>query len=233
MTSFLPAPVPVQFPSHVFSVSSVPLEFVFLIQRRPQVVVPYYSAFASAVAVNLLTGSATNVNLGLAGSVSNIQNVHGGNAGNTLTGDAQGNILIGGLGGGAITGGTGRSLLIADKGSAHITGGSSTGGDILIGDYTTYDTMTTAHELALASILAEWQSADSYATRFHDINTGTGGGLNGANKLNWGTTVKDDATPDAAFTLTAAPSASALDWFFLDSNDTKVNFETGEHVNNT
>ena len=129
-------------------------------------------------------------------------------------------------------GGSGMSILIADKGPSTITGGSS-GGDILIGDYTTYDAMTTANELALMSILAEWQSADSYAVRFHDINTGTGGGLNGTAKLNWGTTVKDDGAPDAPVTLTAAPSALALDWFFLDTNDTKVNYEAGEHVNNT
>jgi hypothetical protein len=196
-----------------------------------------YSGFASAVAVNLATGSATNVNLGLAGSIHNIQNVHGGNAGNTLTGDAQGNILIGGLGGGAITGGTGASILIADKGSASITGGSSAGGDILIGDYTTFDTMTSAHEAALASILAEWQSADSYTDRFNDINKGTtyvgGSHLNGNNVLKWGTTVKDNGLPDAAATVTAAVSGSALDWFFVDTNDLKVNFEPGEHVNNT
>jgi acrosin len=185
-----------------------------------------YSSVTYAVTVNLATGAASST-----GGVSNIQNVHGGNHGNTLTGSSQGNILIGGLGAGTITGGSGRSILIADKGSAHIFGGS--GGDILIGDFTTFDTMTTTHELALMSILDEWQSSDSYATRFHDINTGTGGGLNGKNKLNWGTTVKDGAAPDAALKLTAAASSQALDWFFLDSNDTKVNYETGEHVNNT
>jgi hypothetical protein len=191
-----------------------------------------YSSFTTPVTVNLATGSATNVNGGAAGAVTNIQNVHGGNHGNTLTGNGQGNILIGGSGSNTITGGSGMSILIADKGPSTITGGSS-GGDILIGDYTTYDAMTTANELALMSILAEWQSADSYAVRFHDINTGTGGGLNGTAKLNWGTTVKDDGTPDAPVTLTAAPSAQALDWFFLDTNDTKVNYEAGEHVNNT
>jgi hypothetical protein len=186
-----------------------------------------YSAVLYAVAVNLAAGTATNT-----GGVSNIQNVHGGNHGNTLTGDAQGNILIGGSGTNTITGGSGMSLLIADKGTSTIKGGS-TNGDILIGDYTTYDGMTTTHETALMSILAEWQSADSYATRFHDISTGTGGGLNGSNKLNWGTTVKDaPSTNDPAYTLTAA-SASGLDWFFLDSNDTKDNFTGGDHVNNT
>ena len=120
--------------------------------------------------VNLQTGAATAVAHGL----SNIQNVHGSNGGSTLTGDSQGNILIGGTGNDAITGGTGVSILIGDQGGDHITGGS--GGDILIGDATSYDAMTTANESALMSILAEWQSADSYANRFSDINTGTGSG---------------------------------------------------------
>jgi hypothetical protein len=194
-----------------------------------------YSGFATAVAVNLAAGSATNVNSLAPGSISNIQNVHGGNAGNSLTGDAQGNILIGGLGGGAITGGTGRSILIADKGSASVTGGSSAG-DILIGDYTTFDTMTSANEAALASILAEWQSGDTLADRFGDINKGTayvgGSHLNGSNILKWGTTVKDNGLPDAPVAVTAA-SASGVDWFFVDSNDIAVNFVGGDHRDNT
>ncbi|HZU37018.1 MAG TPA: hypothetical protein VFA18_13950, partial [Gemmataceae bacterium] len=183
-----------------------------------------YSALGTAVTVNLQTGVATRVG----GTVSNIQNVHGSNHGSTLTGNSQGNILIGGTGSDTITGGPGVSLLIGDKGADHVTGGS--GGDILIGDYTTYDSMSTAHQDALMAILAEWQSADSYATRFHDINTGTGGGLNGKAKLNFGTTVLDDGVAD---TLTAAASTQALDWFFQGAGDSLLNKETGEHVNNT
>jgi hypothetical protein len=99
---------------------------------------------------------------GAAGSLKNIQDVHGGSGSNNLTGDAQGNILIGGQG--SITGGTGRSLLIGHSGSNTITGGSggsANGGDILIPGATIYDTDTNANLLALMSILAEWQSADS------------------------------------------------------------------------
>lgn len=183
-----------------------------------------YSALSTAVTVNLQTGAAT----GALGGVKNIQNVHGSNGGSTLTGDAQGNILIGGTGNDTINGGTGASLLIGDKGADTVRGGS--GGDILIGDYTTFDAMTFANQLALMSILAEWQSSDSYATRFADIDTGTGGGLNGTNKLNFGTTVKDDGTAD---TLIAALSSQALDWFFQGAGDTTANFESGEHINNS
>ena len=183
-----------------------------------------YSALTTPVSVNLQTGKAT----GVAGGVTNIQDVHGGSGTNTLTGDSQGNILIGGAGANVITGGTGASILIGDTGSSKITGGS--GNDILIGAATIYDVMNAKDETALMGLLAEWQSADSYATRFHDINTGTGGGLNGTAELNFGISVLNDAT---GATLTAAASAKALNWFFQTSGDTLVNFQNGEHVNNT
>jgi CSLREA domain-containing protein len=179
-----------------------------------------YSGLAAAVTVNLQTGSATKA----AGKVANIQDVHGGNGGNTLTGNSQGNILIGGTGSDTILGGSGFSILIGDKGADSVQGGS--GGDILIGDYTTYDAMTAANEKALMAILAEWQAADSYTTRVSAIKNG--GGLNGSSKLVFGTTVKDDAAAD---TQTAAVSALALDWFFQGSGDTLTNYQTGEQIN--
>jgi hypothetical protein len=180
-----------------------------------------YSALTTPVTVNLQTGKAT----GVAGAVANIQNVHGGNGGNTLTGDAQGNILIGGAGNNVITGGTGASILIGDAGAGTITGGS--GGDILIGGSTVYDPMNVPDEAALMNILAEWQSSDSYATRFSDINTGTGGGLNGTARLN-GTTVLKNNKVDV---LTAA-ALPGLDWFFQGPGDILHHVEPGEHVSN-
>jgi hypothetical protein len=195
-----------------------------------------YSSFSGPVTVNLATGAATSVNGGAAGGIIGIQDVHGGNGGNTLTGNSQGNILIGGTGTNTITGGSGRSLLIADRGVSNITGGSggsANGGDILIAGYTSYDTVSAANQAALMSILAEWQSSDSYATRFSDINTGTGGGLNGSSKLNYGTTVIDNGKVN---TLTAQPGTAIVDWFFgnfASGHTTINNFETGEHQNNT
>jgi hypothetical protein len=183
-----------------------------------------YSSVTYAVTVNLATGAASHT-----GGVSSIQDVHGGNHGNNLTGSAQGNILIGGAGSNTIQGGSGMSLLIGDKGPSTVNGGS-TGGDILIADSTTYDTMSSAHEAALMAILAEWQSADGYATRFSKINTGSG--MPGGAELNWGTTVLDGASPDAV-KMEAAASASGVDWFFADTNDTTTNFTGGDHLNNT
>jgi hypothetical protein len=190
-----------------------------------------YSGLSTAVTVNLATGSATGVNGGAAGSVTNIQNVHGGSWNNTLTGNAQGNILIGGGSGTqTITGGTGRSLLIGGGAVAAITGGSgasATGGDILIGGTTSYDSDTTVNLEALMAVFAEWQSADSYATRFSKINTGA---IPGGSKLNYGTTVLGGNSK-----LTGATGAStpAVDWFFAGASDKIFGQEVGEHLNNT
>jgi hypothetical protein len=185
-----------------------------------------YSALTTAVTVNLATGSATNVNGGAAGSATRVQNVHAGNGGSTLTGNAKGNILVGGAGVDTIIGGTGRSLLIGDGGADHITGGSTSGGDILIGGTTSYDSATSANFTALMAIFAEWQSAASYNTRFAAINNGT---IPGGYELNYGTTVHDDG---AANVLTGAASTLALDWFFAGSQDLLFDRVSGEHVNN-
>jgi hypothetical protein len=178
-----------------------------------------YTAFPLSVLVNLATGKAT----GVTGTVSNIQNVFGGNHGATLIGDAQGNILIGGAEADTILGGTGASLLIGGAGNDTVTGGS--GGDILIGGFTVYDQ---AHnEVALMSILAEWQSGKSYAIRVYDLKFG--GGLNGSNVLRLGTTVIDDGGTDSLTGGSHIPGA--LDWFFAGAHDTIHNFESGEQIN--
>ena len=53
-----------------------------------------YAAYTTPVTVNLAAGTAT----GVGGGIVNIRNVRGGQGGNTLTGNSQGNILIGGAG---------------------------------------------------------------------------------------------------------------------------------------
>ena len=95
--------------------------------------------------------------------------------------------------------GSGRNLLIGGLGADTLHAGSA--GDILIGGYTAYDSNVTA----LASIMAEWDSADSYTTRVNKLTNG--GGLNGSYVLN-STTVHDDNTTDVLY------GGSGLDWFF-------------------
>lgn len=178
-----------------------------------------YTLYPLAVTVNLATGKAT----GVTGTASNIQDVFGGNHGDTLIGDAQGNILIGGAGTDTILGGIGLSLLIGGGGNDTVTGGS--GGDILIGGFTTYD--HTHNEDALMAILAEWQSGKSYVLRVDDLKFG--GGLNGSNTLVLGKTVIDDGGSDSLTGGSHIPLA--LDWFFAGVHDTIHNYESGEQIN--
>jgi len=175
------------------------------------------------VAVNLASGTAP---LTVVGGLTNIQDVRGGQGGNTLTGDAQGNILIGGAGPNTITGGTGRSILIGGKGKDTVTGKS--GNDILIAGYTDYDSSTLAHDQALESILAEWQSGDLYKTRISKIKSGVGPG--NADKLVWGVTVHDNSTANAN-KLTGGGGASGQNWFFANVSHTTTNKTGSEQLN--
>jgi hypothetical protein len=80
-------------------------------------------------------------------------------------------VAVGGTGGVTLEGGSGRSILIAGAGGGHLIGGSED--NILIGGYTAYDN----NLAALQAILAEWNSADSFAARVTALsgyfNTGT------------------------------------------------------------
>ena len=196
---------------------------------------------SSTVTVNLATGSATNVNSAAAGAVTGIQNVIGSSSGtNVLTGDSQGNILIGGSGLNTLTGGSGNSLLIGGSGHGSITGGS--GSDILIAGTTTYVPTTASGRTSLMVILAELQSADTFAQKVYDLihgtdagdPNGTGSDLNGTNKLTWGGTVNHSG---GAFTLSGDTSAeTTADWFFSNASSTISDFNDDgvqdEHNNN-
>jgi hypothetical protein len=102
------------------------------------------SASTTPVTVNLATGTATG-----AGGIANIQGVRGGQGTNTLTGNAQGSILVGGSGPNTITGGTCPSVLIGSAGSAAIHGQSDN--DLIIEDFTSFDN----NPAALHAIFAE------------------------------------------------------------------------------
>ena len=129
-------------------------------------------------------------NLTASGTVNAI--LYGGTAGNdTLTVASSGsgnNILIGNGASDTLTdNGTGGNILIgAGAGGDTITGN---GNDILISGTTKYDSDTAAHIAALDAILAEWTSADNYATRISKIMSGVGPG--NADKLNSSTITRD------------------------------------------
>jgi hypothetical protein len=169
-----------------------------------------YTAATTAVSANLATGIVS----GVTGTATGIQNVLGGNHGNTLTGNAQGNILIGGDGADTIIGGSGRSILIGGKGADTITGGAAD--DILIGGHTAYE--SAGRVAGLMDILARWQSADSYATRVSNLRVGY-------RSLVAGTTVFDDGAADRV------SGAGGTDWFWVGANDAMPDWQAGEAIN--
>jgi Ca2+-binding RTX toxin-like protein len=181
-----------------------------------------YSALTTGVSVNLATHAASYVGNGAAGAVTNIRNVRGSAAADVLTGDTQGNILVGGGGADHLKGGKSVSLLIGGAGADKLTGGS--GGDLLIGGFTNFD----ANNTALMAILAEWRSGAKYPTRISHLKKGTG--LNAPSKLLSGVTVHDDKAGDR-LTGGAALKPGLLDWFFKDPKDQIVHYEPGEKIN--
>jgi hypothetical protein len=191
-----------------------------------------YSSFTTGVKVNLVTGSATNVRGGVERSVTGIRNVRGGSGSDMLIGGG-GNILVGGGGHDTLvdkftgSAASGRSLLIGGAGGDTLTAGAA--GDILIGGTTIFDD----NDAALTAILAEWQSSDSYNTRFDRLEGRESGGLNGSVHLIAGTTVKEDGRSDVL------NGGAGFDWYFARLSGGEVDTIHGrnkpghEHVNNT
>ena len=178
-----------------------------------------YLPYSTPISADLALGTAT----GVGGTVQNIQNIRGGSGGATLRGDSQGNILIGGTGDDSIKGGSGRSILIGGKGNNTVTGGASD--DIIIGGFSDLDQNSLVHDAAIQSILAEWQSSDSFTQRVDFIRNG--GGSNGTNVLVPGSTVHDSGATDI---LTGD---GGINWFFKGTNDTitDLDLSAGDQVN--
>jgi hypothetical protein len=117
-------------------------------------------------------------------------------------------VLVGGAGNNYLYGGSARNLLIAGRGYGYLAAGG--GGDILIAGYTKYDSNSTA----LAYLMAEWDSGDSYSTRISKISKG--GGLNGAYVLN-STTVSQNGMANDLY------GGALSDWFFAHTSAKKNN----------
>jgi len=190
-----------------------------------------YSAYSTAVTVNLLSGSATGVAGAAAGRVLGFQNVHGGTNNDTLTGNASDNILRGNAGNDTLVGGDGHDILLGGDGYDRLDGGNGRdlligggwadtllGGaddDLLIGGTTSHD----ANDTALLQIMSEWKRTDltgtaeqQYKLRTDRLRSTVTGGLNGAYQLK-STTVLDDGAADS---LTGG---LGLDWFFAKLAD--------------
>ena len=133
----------------------------------------------------------------------------GGNDKFNITGKTEKSILI------RVIGGQGRDILIGGAGQATLQAGA--GGDILIGGTTDYDN----NAAALAAVLAEWSSSDTYDNRRAHLTSG--GGLNGSYQLNTGT-VHDNGLADKLY------GGAGMDWFFAGMADVIVNKTNGEAV---
>ena len=152
----------------------------------------------------------------------------GGTGKDTLdaSGSTADNVLQGGGGTNTLTGGLGHDLLIAGLGASQLNAGNHN--DILVGGWTDYDLtssgMTYDQKLAaLEAVMAEWGSADSYASRVNALLVG--GGLNGLARLNT-STVHDNGEKD---TLSGTPGAgAALDWFLAGLTDVFKHKDKGE-----
>jgi Ca2+-binding RTX toxin-like protein len=162
-----------------------------------------YSAFTTAVEVNLATGRATGAPL-----IAGIENATGGAGNDILVGNALANRL---------EGRGGRDLLIGGRGGDEVFGGP--GQDLMIASNTAFD----GNIVALRAIRNMWASALSYLTRIDQLkNVGVGAG--NAVRLNE-TTVRvgsanDDGARDRLHSQNATLGAGDRDWFWarLGSN---------------
>ena len=137
--------------------------------------------------------------------------IRGGAGADQLDGDDGDDVLLGEAGRDVLNGGAGATSSSAVKGSDRLAGGE--GEDILIGGSTRHD----QHDEALLSILAEWTSRRSYASRVANLraqpNPTFGSRLNGPYFLRGRIEVIDDFDPDAL------SGEADRDWFFASLGD--------------
>lgn len=164
-----------------------------------------------------IQGGAGNDKLfGLAGD----DTLSGGLGKDTLDGGADHDVVDGDADADSLIGNTGRDLLIGGAALDSVAGGADE--DILIGGTTSHS----GNHAALAAILAEWTSANNYATRISNLLNG--GGANGSTQLNATTVQNDLNAADKLNGSAAAPNNTDLDWFFQSTGDVldAINGET-------
>jgi hypothetical protein len=174
-----------------------------------------YSGYTGDILVDLPLGAATGVD----GGISHFANVTGSQGNSLIVGDANPNILIGG---------TGRNALIGGGGADTLDASPATGGNILIGGTTDFDT----NLAALNAIFAEWTRTDlGFSDRVSDLLTGSNStGLAPLNSVDGTlvllnqTTVHADTSPD---TLTGG---FGRNWHFVDFDDVITNFNSDADI---
>lgn len=136
----------------------------------------------------------------------------------TLISGSGNDILVGGGHNDRLVATAGMNVLLGGRGSDTLIAGG--GGDLLVADATDYD----LNPAGLAAIRDEWTSGGSYATRIANIRVG--GGLNGTNTLQAGTSVIDDNAVDELL----GNNQFELNWYIYN-----VAFDliTGQHASET
>jgi hypothetical protein len=153
-----------------------------------------YSKFLGDVTVNLRLKTAT----GIAGGISNIQNVNGSQGDDLIVGDAGPN---------ALKGGTGRNILIGGAGADSVTGGGAD--NILIGGTTLWD----ANAVALQALMQEWMNPNvTFDQRVNALKQGIV--VNNKTYAFNNATVFADASPDSLV------GGGGRNWFWVDNDDT-------------
>ncbi len=143
-----------------------------------------------------------------------------------ITGGGKGDVIEGGAGRDTCLGLGGNDIIVGGPNNDSMNGGD--GEDILIPGTTSYDTDMTA----LTSLLTEWTSSHSNATRINNIRGGTSGAnapfyfrATGSDK-----TVFDDSATDTS------TGGSGRDWFFRRNSgsfkDVLTDASSSEEINN-
>jgi hypothetical protein len=121
---------------------------------------------------------------------------------------------------------------ITTPASFGLTNTTASGAAIPFAGFTIHDTLASANEAASMSILPQRQSADSSRSPFGATTSDAGGGPNGGNGRDHGTTVLGYETITQ---VTTEPAGAAVDGFFADAaweRTTSNDLETGEHLTN-
>ena len=165
-------------------------------------------------------GLAGNDTIQMTGGVSLPGMFFGGAGNDTLIGGDGSDVLVGGAGNDILVGGFGNDVLTGGAGVDKLYGGligattSSTDGNILIGDSTSYD----SNEAALWAISQQWNAPLDYATRIADLRAGS-------SSLN-STSVVNDKAVDQLF------AAAGSDWFWnVSGQDTITGLKSGIQLN--
>jgi PKD repeat protein len=157
----------------------------------------------------LAFGQAGDDDIQVSGSLTLPAWLDGGDGDDRMHGGGGHDVLLGGAGADLLIGGQGRDLLIGGTGADRVIGNADD--DILISGFTAYD----ASVIALASIMDEWTSGQSFADRVAALETGVGTGnayrlqVSGAASE---VTVYDDAAQDVM------TGGAGLDWFIFNAD---------------